>query len=54
MCESKPWKEGESVKDLRTGRGRDRGRWEEAEGADRAEEFLADAGDVHAATLDQE
>lgn len=43
--------------DLRAGRGRGGGRWEEAEGAGgahRTEELLADAGEVHAAALDQE
>lgn len=57
MRESKTCQEGESVKDLRAGRGRGGRRWEEAKGAgraDRAEEFLADAGEVHAAALDQE
>lgn len=41
---------------LGTGRGRGGGRGEEAEGArgaDGAEELLADAGEVHAAALDQ-
>lgn len=45
------------MRDLRAGRGRGGDRWDEAEGAsgaDGAEELLADAGEVHAAALDQE
>lgn len=50
-------RESEGVKDIgaRRGRGGDRG--DEAKGASRAdgaEELLADAGEVHAAALDQE
>lgn len=47
----------ERVKDLGAGRGRGGDRGHEAEGssgADGAEELLADAGEVHAAALDQE
>ena len=50
-------RESEGVKDLgaRRGRGGDRGDDAEgASGADGAEELLADAGEVHAAALDQE
>ena len=50
-------KGGRKRKGPQDGKGRGGGRWEEAEGAgraDRAEEFLADAGEVHAVDLDHE